>query len=635
MPLQRRLIPSDVKLLSALTQYSVPEAELSWKGGNTPFSEQFQDVYYPQEGGLEQARAVFLEGNDIPQRLSAPPRSGSSYLQIGELGFGVGLNFLLVLLAQKRAGARRKLFYFSTEAHPATAHEIERALTTFPELREESTALLKRWPCSLAGNHRIILPEYDAVLDLFFGDALLGLAEMEPKVDAWFLDGFDPRKNDSLWNEPLMEAVARCSHGDTTFATYSAAGWVRRMLEGVGGHVTKVPGPGRKRETIRGNFSPRHPSSRRNLQGVIPERVTVVGAGFAGGVLASTFASRGVAVDLIERESQPCTKASGNARGVILPYITRKPSLQSFLYLSAYLFSIQFLKELREHSLFQQTGIIHFPSTDRLRGLLERLPELALPEAIGRRIGRDELSERLHTQATSDAFCYPSGGWISPRAVVQSLLRSAADQISLRTERTLSQDQSEALQRESPLFLATAYETTQLSGSPDLPLEPVRGQVTHVKSTTLSQHFREVLCYDGYLLPEHGGRHLIGASYDHGSLDEAVRSEEDRELLQKPKQWLPELEFSAETLSSSRVGFRTSTRDRLPMVGKIGEEGAELFVGFGSRGFTSIPLLAEHLVSVTRGEPSPLPHSLRNAIAADRFRRRREAQHQSAAHNSN
>jgi tRNA 5-methylaminomethyl-2-thiouridine biosynthesis bifunctional protein len=58
-------------------------AELAFAGDGTAFSPTYGDVYHSSHGGLEQARHVFLGGNDLPQRWN-----GADKFVILETGFG-------------------------------------------------------------------------------------------------------------------------------------------------------------------------------------------------------------------------------------------------------------------------------------------------------------------------------------------------------------------------------------------------------------------------------------------------------------------------------------------------------------------------------------------------------------------
>jgi len=91
-------------------------------------------------------------------------------------------------------------------------------------------------------------------LQVLFGDATACLSGCSTKADAWFLDGFAPAKNPDMWQPALFAQMARLSHPQTTFATFTSAGIVRRGLTATGFKVVKIPGFGRKREMITGYF---------------------------------------------------------------------------------------------------------------------------------------------------------------------------------------------------------------------------------------------------------------------------------------------------------------------------------------------------------------------------------------------
>jgi tRNA U34 5-methylaminomethyl-2-thiouridine-forming methyltransferase MnmC len=84
------------------------------------------------------------------------------------------------------------------------------------------------------------------------GDARVTLPEWTGRADAWFLDGFSPAKNPELWSDELLKSVASHTAPGGTFATYTAAGHVRRALSDAGFHVERRPGFGRKRHMSAG-----------------------------------------------------------------------------------------------------------------------------------------------------------------------------------------------------------------------------------------------------------------------------------------------------------------------------------------------------------------------------------------------
>ncbi|CAN1542331.1 COG4121 Uncharacterized conserved protein [Paracoccaceae bacterium] len=211
--------------------------QLDWRDQTIPVSRQFDDPYFSLAGGLDETRHVFLSGNHLPDRF----RDG---FHIAELGFGTGLNLLATLLAHQGTG---HLHYTSFEAFPMTPQDVARAQQTFPETAPVSGSFLDQWS---TGARTLQFPNLTA--RIIIGDARETLPAWQGKADAWFLDGFSPAKNPELWSPDLMHEVARHTAPGGTFATYTAAGHVRRALAEAGFAVTRQPGFGRKRHMSTG-----------------------------------------------------------------------------------------------------------------------------------------------------------------------------------------------------------------------------------------------------------------------------------------------------------------------------------------------------------------------------------------------
>ena len=210
-------------------------AELQWRSGDVPVSTRFDDPYFSLDDGLAEARHVFLQGNDLPDRFA-------DGFEIGELGFGTGLNMLAAWAAWEQSGRTTPLGFTSFEAYPMTLSDMVRALSHFPELAEWCDRFFIAF---LSEARSCDLPTLR--FRLIVGDARERLPDWTGSADAWFLDGFSPAKNPELWGADLMSEVARHTRPAGTAATYSAAGFVRRNLELAGFSVLRAPGYGRKR----------------------------------------------------------------------------------------------------------------------------------------------------------------------------------------------------------------------------------------------------------------------------------------------------------------------------------------------------------------------------------------------------
>ena len=217
------------------------DAKLRWEDGDLPVSARFDDPYYARSDGLAESRHVFLDGNDLGRR-----RRGARAFRIAELGFGTGLNFLAALtLWRARAAPGAVLEYTAFERFPLAAEDMARALGRWPELGGVTEELLSAWP-----DEKIVLP--GTRLRLIVGDARERVPEWPGAADAWFLDGFAPARNPELWEADLLQAVHDRTAPGGTFATYAAAGHVRRALAAAGFEVVRRRGFRTKREMLAG-----------------------------------------------------------------------------------------------------------------------------------------------------------------------------------------------------------------------------------------------------------------------------------------------------------------------------------------------------------------------------------------------
>ena len=221
--------------------------KLSWLDGDMPFSERFGDHFYSRSDGRAECGHVFMGGNGLPDRWK-----GADGFNLGELGFGTGLNFLETWRIWREYRLKdRAISYTAFEAYPMAAEEIRRALAPWPELGGLAETLLARWP-ELSRTPRTWAMDDQTTLTVVVSDALDGVRHWEGQADAWYLDGFAPAKNPEMWSADLMQAVADHTRPGGTFASYTAAGWVRRNLQAAGFSVEKRPGHAGKREMICG-----------------------------------------------------------------------------------------------------------------------------------------------------------------------------------------------------------------------------------------------------------------------------------------------------------------------------------------------------------------------------------------------
>ncbi|MDF2370333.1 MAG: tRNA (5-methylaminomethyl-2-thiouridine)(34)-methyltransferase MnmD [Rhizobiaceae bacterium] len=233
---------------SDATDSSPSENTIEWHADDMPYSTAFGDHYYSRADGRAECAHVFVNGNDLLQRWAKQQR-----FTIGELGFGTGLNFVETWRQWQASKIntvetdKGQLHFVSFERFPLKASDMARALVAWPALSTLSDQLVSAWPDQPTGVVRIAFDD-NVSLEVHIGDALPCMQAWSGMADAWFLDGFSPARNSQMWSLELMSEIYQHTKAGGSFATYSAAGWVRRNLQAAGFIVEKRPGHTGKRD---------------------------------------------------------------------------------------------------------------------------------------------------------------------------------------------------------------------------------------------------------------------------------------------------------------------------------------------------------------------------------------------------
>ncbi|MFK7893691.1 MAG: tRNA (5-methylaminomethyl-2-thiouridine)(34)-methyltransferase MnmD [Granulosicoccus sp.] len=224
------------------------EAVRTADGSCTRFSDRYQQTYHSTHGAETEARHVYLDASGVTERL----RTGKA-TRIMEIGFGLGLNFLLTADAALGYSAPltyhafdhdlpdiavlRSTHYGSLLNHPECYEHLLRSLLT----QEHQTTVHIKFSAVI--NLKLSLRDAStAAFDLHQSDAAY--------FDAVYLDPFSPDVNGECWSAHFIQKLSAVVRPGGTLTTYSAKGSVRRYLQEAGMQVTKAPGPPGKREFI-------------------------------------------------------------------------------------------------------------------------------------------------------------------------------------------------------------------------------------------------------------------------------------------------------------------------------------------------------------------------------------------------
>jgi len=618
-------------------------ADVQWRSDGSPFSPEYGDIYYSAAGGLEEKKAVFLEGCALPARFAA-----GTPTHVLELGFGTGLSFLTTWASFLQEapepgpthGAKPGLFFYSIEKHPWSRADFLKLATQWPEQAPLAVELAEQWPDPVPGFHRRFLSGGRVVLTLVFGDVEWALKQLEAPFHAFYLDGFSPRLNDAMWSPHVFRSLARLAADEARAATYSSANAVAEGLAAAGFLVEKAPGFGQKKHRL---VAVRRPMmrSRKPYRDEPPKSAVVIGAGVAGLTTAYALARRRVDVTVIDAAATLGSGASGNPAGVMSPLLSRDCHAATQLTQMGLGFAREQIKRLQQVGFAVPAafdGVVQLARDDIHAQRQQQIAqEQGYAPEFAQWLDPSALSDRAGIRVTEPGWFFASAGWVSPRDWLQALQSHLG--ISLRMN-TLVADlrfedgfwfgysaSGDVLFSSSWVVLANAGAVSSLLPEFSSALTACRGQVDWINRTdspAFEDSYSKVpVMREGYMLDLPGGRRIFGASFKPGDQDLAWRTEERMENQERLAALSPDLiqGVVANTAQvQGRVSLRATSRDRLPIIGAVpGQPGLMVNTGHGSRGLTWCPLLAEVLAAQCCGEPNPVPRALQHALLPERL----------------
>ncbi len=650
-------------------------AKIAWQtddaGNQVPVSGEFGDVYFSHADGLAESRHVFLAHNQLPERLAN--LADKQCFTVAELGFGTGLNFLATwklwreLRAKKPHLTSARLHFITTEKYPIPLNDLTQILALWaqraPELAKLIEQLLANYPPLIAGCHRLNFIDDNITLDIWLGDAGDSLASLDtetaikrPYIDAWFLDGFAPSCNETLWAESIFTQMQRLSRTGTTAATYSCAGIVKRGLQAHGFSIKKVKGFGRKREMLTAVMADNANSLALNDDNNfsvlpnplshIPSHTAVIGAGVAGLLTAWTLANRGMTVTIIDKVA-PLAGASGNPRALLAPNMTPIHHVYEHLHSIGYLYSGRLYRYFNQQAELQQT-----PPILEQTGTLD----LLIKTNIGTAQIADYPNEMATTITTAEALrlsglkakdladnlYLPQSGLVNPQALKTVILKhpninyqqlsvtdikETADKVMVTGDKESggNNNQSSITICADNVVICAAYESHQLDKR-IVECRTIRGQLSWFTPTAeqVAGLPKLPLKYSGYCAPfigqsgdaevnnisDNQPQFLLGASFLDADASIDIRGEENQQNYDKLLEDIPELSNVLPDDTSAwqaRAGVRTQTIDYHPLVGRLAQSRRIWTLSaMGAKGYALAPICAEALADMMLGCFAPL-----------------------------
>lgn len=662
----------------------IQTAEIEWRDG-LPYSREFDDIYFSTDDGVAESTYVFIEGNQLEQDWLTQTRAT---FFVGELGFGSGLNFLITanlwrqLRAQNNDFGDKHLHYLSIEKRPFSLSDFKQACQCWPQYQHIAEQLIADYPSTTYGRHQINFSQLNITLTLFYMPVEDALDELvaeskhqqdKLKIDHWFLDGFAPAKNQSMWQDNLFSNIAYLSRSGTRLATFSVASAVKTPLKNQGFAISKRKGFGKKREMLTATFAQMSPTKSEqsefvNLKYEKPwlnylrddgrqknnPAIAIIGAGLAGCATAYQLSMQGYHCDIYEESDAIANKASGAAAGIFHPHVTNDFNISSQFSWLAYLYLLRFITHLSQQ---QQNSILIN------KGLYRYLNKNQDANSFLELIAKNRMTDWVQKQnkfKVDNGVYFPHAGAINIKVFCQLLLDLIPNEyyqlnLNTRIERLHQEKNHWVMQLSSKQI---AYQHIVFCGGARSNLitklmqnetHITRGQTALFSAKNLASQLQQNLSAQNYIVPQNNTDILTGSTFE-DFIDDNLNLESQNKILSSMVSLLESLALPTSELTSvpplaGSVGYRLHTKDRLPLVGgavdytkaradfnKLGQrkiarnqlgyyhlKNLWLNTAYGSHGLNHTLIASAHLTSLISGSLSPLNRQISESLDPIRF----------------
>lgn len=211
-------------------------------GSHTLFSNRFDQHYHNPNGAVAESKHNFFEANGLYEALKT-----KSELTILEVGFGTGLNLLLLLDALHDIDTDIHVHYYSIEAYPispktAAAFNFKDHLSN-PDTAGCLTTIFSQLEEGL--NHFELSNKLE--FTLYFG-LFQDFPLEDVCADYIFHDAFSPDVNEELWTGETFKTLKSLSSPEVILTTYSSASEAKGAMAWAGWKLAKTRGALGKRE---------------------------------------------------------------------------------------------------------------------------------------------------------------------------------------------------------------------------------------------------------------------------------------------------------------------------------------------------------------------------------------------------
>lgn len=356
-------------------------------------------------------------------------------------------------------------------------------------------------------------------------------------------------------------------------------------------------------------------------------KAIVIGSGIAGASAAYHLVKKGADVSILDEGHEGQSTKAG--AGIICPWFSSRSENWYRLAREGAAYYPSLVSQLKQDGEtgtgYAKTGALRVSgdvgALDRIERKLREQKREAPETGDITRLSNEEARRLFPPLGEGLEAIYVSGaarvdGHLMRNALLSAAKKHGAVLLNGKAELSVEQDVIKGviidgrLLSADAVILAGGAWTNQLLQplGKQLPLEPQRGQIVHLKVLDGETGKWPVILpdTDHYIVSFDGSRVVAGATRETGSgFDYRITAGGIEEVLNKALSVAPGLHGAA--LEEIRIGFRPFTKDLLPLLGHIpGADGLIAATGFGPSGLTIGPYAGSLIASLAFGEKTDL-----------------------------
>jgi len=228
-------------------------------GSHTVYSSLFDQHYHNPNGAIAESKHVFFEQTDLLDALNQ-----KTDITILEVGFGTGLNLMLLLDYYLDSDSETKIYYYTIEGFPLDSNTAQnlnyKQHLNHPELGDNVLSLFDDLDDGMN-----TFSFFDNVSIYIFNWMFAEFPEENIGAQYIFHDAFSPDANPDLWTGDVFTKLKTLSADDVMLSTYCAASKAQGALAWAGWHVAKTQGALGKREMIVASLDPHNLSDLKRI----------------------------------------------------------------------------------------------------------------------------------------------------------------------------------------------------------------------------------------------------------------------------------------------------------------------------------------------------------------------------------